>query len=62
MTDLILNLLVPCSKDDAGQGLVEYVLIFGIVAFAASAGMGSLAKAINSTFTAVSTLFGRHIT
>ncbi len=62
MTNLILNTLVRLHKDEAGQGLIEYVLIIALVAFAATAGMSSLASGINSAFTAVSTILGNYIT
>jgi pilus assembly protein Flp/PilA len=62
MTNLILNTLVRLQKDEAGQGLIEYVLIIALVAFAATAGMSSLASGINSAFTAVSTILGNYIT
>src|SRR5205814_1149319 len=44
MTNLILGSLVRLHKDEAGQGLIEYVLIIALVAFAATAGMSSLAS------------------
>lgn len=62
MKNLILNTLVRLQKDEAGQGLIEYVLIIALVAFAATAGMSSLASGINSAFTAVSTILGNYIT
>ena len=62
MKNLILNTLVRLQKDEAGQGLIEYVLIIALVAFAATAGMSSLASGINSAFTAVSTILGQYIT
>ena len=62
MTNLILNTLVRLHKDEAGQGLIEYVLIIALVAFAATAGMSSLASGINSAFAAVSTILGNYIT
>jgi pilus assembly protein Flp/PilA len=40
------------SAED-GQDLVEYALIVALIAFAATAGMGSLANAINNAFTAI---------
>ena len=62
MTNLILNTLVRLQNDEAGQGLIEYVLIIALVAFAATAGMSSLASGINSAFSAVSTILGQYIT
>ncbi|HEY3129767.1 MAG TPA: Flp family type IVb pilin [Acidobacteriota bacterium] len=62
MTNLILGSLVRLHKDEAGQGLIEYVLIIALVAFAATAGMSSLASGMNSAFTAISTILGNYIT
>ncbi len=61
-TNLILGSLVRLHKDEAGQGLIEYVLIIALVAFAATAGMSSLASGMNSAFTAISTILGNYIT
>jgi len=58
----ILGSLVRLHKDEAGQGLIEYVLIIALVAFAATAGMSSLASGMNSAFTAISTILGNYIT
>jgi len=62
MTKLMLNLLTRLHKDEAGQGLVEYLLILALIAFAATAGMGSLASGLNSAFSAVGSLLGGYIT
>ena len=40
---------------EEGQDLVEYALVVALIALAATAGMGSLATAINGAFTALST-------
>ena len=62
MTNLILASLVRLHKDEAGQGLIEYVLIIALVAFAATAGMSALASGMNSAFTQISTILGSYIT
>jgi pilus assembly protein Flp/PilA len=62
MTTFVLNSLARLHKDEAGQGLVEYLLILALVAFAATAGMGKLAVALNSAFTAVGSVLGLYIT
>ncbi len=41
--------------DENGQDLVEYALVVAMVAFAATAGMNSLATSINTAFTAIGT-------
>jgi len=48
-------------ENESGQGLVEYVLIIGFVGLAATAGMNSIASAINSTFTAFGSKAGQFI-
>ena len=62
MTQLMLNSLVRLHQDEAGQGLVEYLLILALVAFAATAGMGTLASGLNSAFSAVGSKLGAYIT
>lgn len=62
MTSLALYSLMRLHKDEAGQGLVEYLLILALVAFAATAGMGSLASGLNSAFSAIGVLLGQYIT
>jgi Flp pilus assembly pilin Flp len=61
MTKQILKSLVALHKDETGQGLVEYLLILALVAFACIAGMKALANGINSAFTKVSTIIGQYI-
>ena len=57
----ILKLLNRLHQDEAGQGLVEYLLILALVAFAATAGMNSLATGLNSAFAKISTVLGTYI-
>jgi pilus assembly protein Flp/PilA len=40
-------------KDEEGQDLIEYALVVALIAFAATAGMGTLASNINAAFTAI---------
>jgi pilus assembly protein Flp/PilA len=49
-------------QDESGQGLVEYLLILALVAFAATAGMGSLASGLNSAFNQIGVILGKYIT
>ena len=58
----VWNLFLALHKDEKGQGLVEYLLILALVAFAATAGMNQLASGLNSAFTQVSTILGQYIT
>jgi pilus assembly protein Flp/PilA len=57
----LLNMLGQLHKDEEGQGLVEYLLILALVAFAATAGMGSLASGLNSAFSMVASILGSYI-
>ena len=61
MMMLVLNLLTRLHKDEEGQGLVEYLLILALVAFAATAGMGSLASYLNLAFSDVGSLLNKYI-
>ena len=45
-----LTLAIHAIKNDEGQDLVEYALVVALIAFAATAGMGSLATSINGAF------------
>jgi pilus assembly protein Flp/PilA len=62
MKNLILNSLNRLHQDEAGQGLVEYLLILALVAFAATAGMTSLASGLNSAFSKIGVILGSYIT
>jgi pilus assembly protein Flp/PilA len=42
-------------KDENGQDLIEYALVVSLIAFAAVAGMNTLATDINSAFIAIGT-------
>jgi pilus assembly protein Flp/PilA len=61
MNSFVLNFLARLHKDEAGQGLVEYLLILALVAFAATAGMGTLAKGLNSAFSIIGVILGNYI-
>jgi pilus assembly protein Flp/PilA len=39
--------------DEEGQDLIEYALVVALIGFAATAGMSSLATAINNAFTTI---------
>jgi pilus assembly protein Flp/PilA len=49
-------------EDESGQGLVEYVLLIALVAFAATAGMRKLASSVNSSFSQVGTILSGYVT
>ena len=54
--------LARFHREEEGQGLVEYVLLIALVAFAATAGMSKLASSINSAFSTVGTVLGTYVT
>lgn len=62
MTAFVFKHLFRLHKDETGQGLVEYLLILALVAFAATAGMGSLASYLNVAFSNVGSLLNAYIT
>ena len=55
------SLLKSLAREESGQGLIEYVLIVALVAFAATAGMNKLASSINSAFSAVGTILSGYV-
>jgi pilus assembly protein Flp/PilA len=61
MKTMILSSLNRLHNDEAGQGLVEYLLILALVAFAATAGMSSLASGLNSAFSKIGVILGTYI-
>ena len=62
MKMFILDCLARLHKDEAGQGLVEYLLILALVAFACTAGMDVLAKGINQAFSEIGSLVNAYVT
>lgn len=61
MVQVLTKQLSRLQEDEAGQGLVEYLLILAIVSFAATAGMTSVATGLNSAFTQIGTILGQYI-
>jgi|HubBroStandDraft_5_1064220.scaffolds.fasta_scaffold352605_2 pilus assembly protein Flp/PilA len=55
MTNLISKLSVSIKRlvPEEGQDLVEYALLVALIAFAVTAGIGSLASKINSVFSGI---------
>lgn len=65
MNNLLLKIyakLQDLKNREEGQDLVEYALVVALIAFGATAGMGSLASGINTAFSNVSTQLGLDIT
>jgi pilus assembly protein Flp/PilA len=57
-----MHCLLRLQNDESAQGLVEYLLILALIAFAATAGMSSLASGLNSAFGQIGTILGSYIT
>ena len=57
MKDQLLKLSVKLQilLDENGQDLIEYALVVSLIAFAAVAGMSTLASDINNAFTNIGT-------
>ncbi len=47
---LKLSVMLQILMDENGQDLIEYALVVALIAFAATAGMGTLATNINNAF------------
>ena len=62
MKTFVLNCLTRLHNDEAGQGLVEYLLILALVAFACTAGMKVLALGLNTAFSEIGSLVNAYIT
>jgi pilus assembly protein Flp/PilA len=54
----ILLAFAALRSAEEGQDLIEYALLVALVALAATAGMKSLAGAVNSSFTSLAALVG----
>jgi pilus assembly protein Flp/PilA len=59
---LRLSVMLQILKDESGQDLIEYALVVALIAFAATAGMGSLATSINLAFTNIGTKLTTYVT
>lgn len=62
MAHNLLKQIIRLHQQESGQGLVEYVLLIALVAFAATAGMSSLASSVNSAFSQVGTILSGYVT
>ena len=59
---LKLSVMLQILKDENGQDLIEYALVVALIAFAATAGMSSLATNINTAFNHIGTKLTTYIT
>lgn len=57
-----LLLLARLLKEESGQDLIEYALVVALVAFAATAGMSTLAGGINNAFSTIAGVLNTYIT
>ena len=48
-------------KEDHGQDLIEYALVVALIAFAATAGMASVAGKINTAFVKIGTTLTTYV-
>ena len=64
MKDKLLkfSVMLQILKDENGQDLIEYALVVALIAFAATAGMSSLATNINAAFTTMGTKLTTYVT
>ena len=61
MFNSIVKAATRLHREEEGQGVVEYVLLIALVAFAATAGMSVLASSVNSAFSEVGTILKSYI-
>lgn len=61
VVSFLWNAIARLHNDEEGQGLVEYLLILALVAFAATAGMGSLASYVNQAFSSIGSLLNAYV-
>jgi Flp pilus assembly pilin Flp len=53
-------LKIQALREEHGQDMIEYVLIGGVVALGAIAGMNSFATSVNSAFTNLGTVLASY--
>jgi pilus assembly protein Flp/PilA len=64
MENMLLKLHVKFHSmlnGEEGQDLVEYALVVALIAFGCTAGMQSLASALNTAFNGLSTSLGTYV-
>ena len=57
-----VHVLLDSLRDESGQDLIEYALVVALIAFAATAGMNTLATGINTAFGNIATKLSTSIT
>jgi pilus assembly protein Flp/PilA len=64
MKDMLLKTYIKAQilREDHGQDLIEYALVAALIAFAAVAGMGTVATGINTAFSKIASRLTSSIT
>ena len=62
MKQLLLRSLANLHEEESGQDLIEYALVVALIALAATAGMSTLATAINVAFSKLGSILAVYIT
>jgi len=64
MKDAFLKLSIKLQslKDEQGQDLIEYALVVALIAFAATAGMSTLANGVNNAFSDIASKLATYTT
>ena len=57
----LLRLATRLHDDESGQGLVEYLLILGLIVLASVAGMQGVATQVSNAFTALGNKLGTYV-
>jgi pilus assembly protein Flp/PilA len=63
MKDYLLKLAIKMQAllEEEGQDLIEYALVLALIAFAATAGMSTLAVSLNAAFSGIGTTLTTYI-
>jgi len=60
MFNLVSGILARV-REESGQDLIEYALVVALIAFAATAGMSSVAGKINTAFTGIGSTLSTYV-
>ena len=59
---LKLSVMLQILKNEDGQDMIEYALVAALIGFVATAGLSSVAAAINLAFTHIGTKMTTYVT
>ena len=59
---LKLSVMLQILKDESGQDVIEYALVVALIGLTVTAGLSSVAAAINTAFTDIGTKITTYIT